>query len=432
MKQLSETYHQYAYIQLALEYYLLYEEMAEEPVKQTLTDTKEFVDILDMIHEIVRKLFQGSINGKEAAWIEQLQKKRACITEFVNECISYADAFSLYEHIKNRVEYQFQEEILPDSYRDEQLCKDIMNYIVAEEDQAVIHARIREVIGELPVRMTKNRFLELTKQGIDTYREATKSGLDDFLYRIRTSATLDTSFSQREAFTTLRELYERLQQIPLKDMKHEDYEQMSDILPLATEIIGKMVDKYTQLQKIINYIYALLLTYDNKQTEAENIMVSNQVLQMVSQKFQENTKEAFTEQEEAVLMQMEGRQEQLYDRIIRADGQKDERLIPVEQLISGSLFVDMEQMLQKEQEEPVTKEYFLKQQQMLLEDLEQYFSSHEKRMNRAVMSMVLSQLPVFFHNLTQLQDYIYQSLKQCGDLSEKAAVMELMHSMIND
>ena len=42
------------------------------------------------------------------------------------------------------------------------------------------------------------------------------------------------------------------------------------------------------------------------------------------------------------------------------------------------------------------------------------------------MSSVMSQLPVFFNNTKEIQDYINISLEQCADKAERMAVIEVM------
>ena len=49
---------------------------------------------------------------------------------------------------------------------------------------------------------------------------------------------------------------------------------------------------------------------------------------------------------------------------------------------------------------------------------------------RAVMSAVLSQLPVFFNNTDEICNYINLSLEQCNDKAERAAVIEIMKMII--
>lgn len=48
------------------------------------------------------------------------------------------------------------------------------------------------------------------------------------------------------------------------------------------------------------------------------------------------------------------------------------------------------------------------------------------------MSAVISQLPVFFNNLSELQDYIFQALQNCSDKAEKLACIEVLHQIMEE
>ena len=47
------------------------------------------------------------------------------------------------------------------------------------------------------------------------------------------------------------------------------------------------------------------------------------------------------------------------------------------------------------------------------------------------MSLVISCLPIFFNNISEVQDYIYNSLNKCTDKVEKKACIELINDIIN-
>ena len=65
-------------------------------------------------------------------------------------------------------------------------------------------------------------------------------------------------------------------------------------------------------------------------------------------------------------------------------------------------------------------------------ELDILFKNSSQIINRAVMSTVLSQLPVFFNNVDEIQDYINSSLLQCSDKAEKMACVAIMNMLMND
>ena len=62
----------------------------------------------------------------------------------------------------------------------------------------------------------------------------------------------------------------------------------------------------------------------------------------------------------------------------------------------------------------------------IIAQLKESFTDMPQIVRRAVMSAVLSQLPVFFNNTDEICEYINLSLEQCNDAAEKMAVIEVM------
>ena len=79
---------------------------------------------------------------------------------------------------------------------------------------------------------------------------------------------------------------------------------------------------------------------------------------------------------------------------------------------------------------PVTDEYLNEQQTELIRQFGHLFEQNEKTINRAVMSVILSELPVFFNNISELQDYIYNNLSICTDKAEKLACIEILNGLM--
>ena len=59
------------------------------------------------------------------------------------------------------------------------------------------------------------------------------------------------------------------------------------------------------------------------------------------------------------------------------------------------------------------------EKEKLISEYTEIFKENERIVNRAIMSMTLAELPVFFNNISEVQDYIYNSLEICNDKAEK-------------
>ena len=108
---------------------------------------------------------------------------------------------------------------------------------------------------------------------------------------------------------------------------------------------------------------------------------------------------------------------------------RQKALKKVSLLQSGSDFVELEK--DKSSEEVPQDLYADEVCESLIDDLKTFFESASVPVRRAVMATLLSQLPVFFNNTDEIQNYINVSLMQCTDEAEAAATVEVLKLIIN-
>lgn len=151
------------------------------------------------------------------------------------------------------------------------------------------------------------------------------------------------------------------------------------------------------------------------------------------------------EEIEDMFVMLEGEQEKLYpmlssfditDQIRDSYSEKINELGLKEQydivwklpkLNSDSMFVEMDRL---EDTTVVDDAYLEQQKEYMVSAYETLFAENDKMINRAVMSAVLSELPIFFNNISELQDYIYNTLSICTDKAEKLACIELINGIM--
>lgn len=73
----------------------------------------------------------------------------------------YVDKYNVYEFAYNRVEYKYHDYDMPANYSDEEFTRKIMKYIFDDEDATIINSKICEIIGQLPIRMTKSKIFDM-------------------------------------------------------------------------------------------------------------------------------------------------------------------------------------------------------------------------------------------------------------------------------
>ena len=230
-KQFMMLNNEYARIRMAMNYYT-YFSMAEDDQGMVLDYYKE----LSVLHSIIEKLFYKNEQvGKEE--ISEVLKIRDQIVQQVQDLTCYVDIFNVYEHALNRVEYRFRQEELPKEYTDEDMTRKLMKYILEDEDRMAVNQKISQILGQLPLRLTKNKFFEMLVQGMSIYKEGTKKSLDDFLYMIQTTSMLVKSETMQEHFPYLQEVVDSFKKVKFKTISNEEYEEMRYNIEKSSEYI---------------------------------------------------------------------------------------------------------------------------------------------------------------------------------------------------
>ena len=107
----------------------------------------------------------------------------------MNLLTSYTDLFQIYEYALNRVEYRFKEmEQLED---DEEYAKDVLRFIFNSEDNLQINEMIKEIIGQLPIRITKQKYFDYLEDGLYELLGVQEDVFETYIYMVRSSAILD-------------------------------------------------------------------------------------------------------------------------------------------------------------------------------------------------------------------------------------------------
>lgn len=76
---------------------------------------------------------------------------------------AYTDIFQIYEYVLNRVEYRFSESEFGDEYYNDRFEKDIYRYITGDKDNTVINMKLSQIVGQVPMRLSKNKFYDMLR-----------------------------------------------------------------------------------------------------------------------------------------------------------------------------------------------------------------------------------------------------------------------------
>ena len=152
---IADYYYTYSSVNLTMNYYSFYEFYIDESKNWS----KEAKTILDSVNKVIyNNIVQDEHIDRELA-IKKIDGIRNVVMKHMNQLSAYVDIFDIYEYVLNRIEYRFRDSCEID-IDDDDFARDILRYIFDTEDNNIINAKILDIIGQLPVRMTKQKFLE--------------------------------------------------------------------------------------------------------------------------------------------------------------------------------------------------------------------------------------------------------------------------------
>ncbi|MDR1549736.1 MAG: hypothetical protein LBT06_14265, partial [Hungatella sp.] len=339
LKQQMTAAYQYSHVRLVLNYYTLFETIGEEPLIP-----EGLIAYCRQLNGLLKEHF----SGKDVE--EGLLKLREDITHEVEILTSYTDCFQIYEYVLNRLERKFI--TLPETgYDDESFAMRLTGFVRDTRETAVMNGRIRQIIGQLPVRLTKQKFFSLVMEGLSVYIGSPLENLKDMMYTLRTESMAKLPLGMEEGHKDFFELLEQFRHEDYANMTAEGYEEASSRLAIACQGLMDESGLYIMLQDIINDFCVLVFArpeavIDVKEEELYCSMVG-EILDKFEKEDYSPAKEEFFDR----LTQLEGRQEAYYERYLRTELPEESyewnkdpdyvKAVNVDRLLSGSSFVEL-------------------------------------------------------------------------------------------
>ena len=252
----SEVYAKSALVELAFEYFLAYDtsESGMNPFMTEPSPEKDF--IWAAISDIAE--------GRAVRYSEEdIKEVRTVLSERMEVITTYVDRLIVYEYVLNRLEAGFtmsEEEIEEalNGYDKEEYSKELLNYIFSDDDQAAISDRLHDVLGQLPVRMSRMHYMELIKNSLALYGESDKDSLEGYVYLLRTVAMLYEPEGMDKHFAEFTEMMEEFAKADYSHMDRDYYTILSERLSGLANDMRCISDALMVYQKMINMIYMLI------------------------------------------------------------------------------------------------------------------------------------------------------------------------------
>jgi hypothetical protein len=444
---LANQYYSYAGVRLSMHYYAFYEAFCDDEDIWSI----EAKEITSKLNHIIQNYILQSKSGKERMEaVQSVDAIRNEIMKRMNMLTIYTDMFQIYEYVLNRVEYRFKQS--ERAVVDEEFARDILRYIFDTQDNLVINEKIREIIGQLPLRMTKQKYFDLLKDSLHVYLGSDRSSLDTYLYMLRTSATLYREDGMDTYYPILWEKKEYLSGLSYKDLTKAEYEKALSALRIATLMLETETTVYYSLQEIVNEVYALLLcsSYEGMASsdyeEADKAAFT--IIREINIPFTESMKHELALEVLEQFTKIEGVQEELADELSRLedalyDIDNNHRklaeslmldtllrvLLHSRKLLSNSLFINLDETTIEETVDELRMEEEISK---LIGELTKLFEEQDRMIGRAVMANTINKMPVFFKDHKEVMDYVLYSLERCSDSSEKSACVEIIQDIMKE
>ncbi|MGN0480786.1 MAG: hypothetical protein ACI4EV_04380, partial [Lachnospiraceae bacterium] len=351
------------------------------------------------------------------------------------------------EYILNRVEYRFDEGEFDEDYYNSRFTNDLMHYILSDKDNVVINGKIAEVVTQLPMRLTKNSFIEHVHDAFTLYKGAYVTTVKDFVYNLSTVAMLPELKGASEEFEQVSEILNTLKSADYKSITADEYKRLADLLAIATSEMEATADIYLMLATVVNDLYTVILTRSSAFEDVEEVEKAKRALVKINASLNDHTEPADDEMMD-IFSSFEGKQEKIAMSVDSCDFAVEyvlsgcqqalcdtsmtctyENLAKVLKLQSGSTFVS----LKDDKDETVIDDDALEEEfNAFAEKITESFKNNAQIVNRAVMANVLGQLPVFFNSVDEIQGYINVALMQCGDVAERKACVEILNMVMEN
>lgn len=429
----SETYMNYAAIELTFSAYLLSETVLE--YQNISEDEKKlYEEVMCQLCDVLGD------RGREQQLLDKGKELRKNITAVMDVFTSYTDQLICYEYVLKRMalRYSPDKDVISEirSIDEEDFLQRLMAFVVGHEDKSIVKDHLQLLVGQIPIHMTKNKFLEKVSEAVTLYKGSDGASLEGFVYMIRSAAMLHRPDDSLVSDGRIREFLTKLENTDFVCLDEENYKQLSDELAQISEMILQITDFYYSMQKVVNGICALFLCRLHNEKESDVYSDCVEILREVadgdcreeSLVKLEGKIEEYVEKSsylEAVLFETKSSNRELLEELGIFQDFEDYAVIA--NLLSDSLFIDIDQI---KEEEKVDERKIKEVTAELTGELSELLGTLNKPVKKAVMASVLEKLPAGFSNTGEIEEYIRTNLFGCQDFSEKGVVMLELEEMM--
>ena len=432
MNRMASAYGMLSFYNMNMELSMFLESKEEGLIKPG----RSVKELEEKLYDIIKQtLLNGFVPEVYEEAIKELAELREKVISKMDILTAYTDLFILYEYIINRLEAVFEEKEEPAVMDNDAVAKEILQWIFAEEEPALVNEHIKEMLSCLPVRMTKGKFLELVENAFSIYEESDCRSVDMFDYMLRSASGLYTPKGMAKSYSKLDKVKKIFESKSFAELTKEEYEERKAVLAEGTEYIRNATECLSGIQAVANALLTVLLTKQYFTLSAERASarpmeitrlllsgepVDTELLFAGAETEMETISGEITGLEASLAYVKENLEKQIGELMLSVVYQ---RLLTVQRLNSSSAYAALTEAVEAEKEG-----YLKKIKEEFLVDIREALENGSRLRNRAVMAAVLRELPVFFNNHTEVMNYVRNALDGCRDEKEKQISVELLRS----
>jgi len=431
-KRTATTAYGFSLARLALNSYLLCDSADNDESGSELSPLyqEELCQGLSLLRSFLDKTLTAEQCGR-------LREERRQEMERLLTC---SEALGIYDYVLRRVELRFRKgDTQTEVPSEETLAGQLCSYCASDREELGI--RMMQILRELPVRYTKQKYFENLGNALQPYvgsgREALEAAFYELDMIVRGAMQPDEELAQREP--EISALLRTLQEISYRTLTKEDYERAVAAHRQASQLVDARIHICGERQDLVNDMYVLLLTEADAIHDLTEEQPSRTILRTLGALDPAGGPVLPRELEEE-LDRLEGVQEKLSERMNQLspapeyrEGESEEEAKgrQVELLTSTSRFAALEA---SKTEGYVTRQDIAHAVSDFAERVTPLLSSLQKPVMRALMAITLSHLPVLGQAKTaeELEALIVSRLAGCSDYAEKTASMSILHDLMEN
>lgn len=379
--------------------------------------------------------------------IKTITDLRDSITGKMKVLTSYTDALEIFEYVLNRREADIKGTTSAnvDIYS---LADAMYRFVFSDNDKVIVNTRIQDFIAQLPVRMTKQRFLDIVTNSLSIYKGGEQESLIDFADTIRDTAIARTPDGFETEYPELFKIYSELRDADYSALDSIGYDNLSASLSKATQEIESEVTDYLMVMEIINDTLILAYTADIAE-EKYRTKECDVALKILSSLAGSEDIYKAAEVTDALLPELEGTQENSYEELIPIESNLDELITSyapefpenesmqknfetlrrADMLTSSSLFMDIDKNFSIVNN-VADDDFVNKIKEEVTRDLSDALAGKNKYIRRSIMAKVLSTMPVFFNTQDEIKQYFEEALLGCNDNAELTACEAIVNDIM--